>query len=73
MDLHDVGGFLSAHIFKAKGKTTTPSNQDVSLAKRLLELNVPTQTIIEKNGEHDEITIKNNLGQAIFWFDKYLK
>lgn len=50
-----------------------PIQQSQSLAKRLKELNVPTETIVEKGGEHDEVTIKNNLGQAIAWFDKYLK
>lgn len=50
-----------------------PIQQSQSLAKRLQELKVPTETIVEKGGEHDEITIKNNLGQAILWFDKYLK
>ena len=50
-----------------------PIQQSQSLAKRLRELNVPTETIVEKGGEHDEITIKNNIGQAIQWFNKYLK
>lgn len=50
-----------------------PIQQSQSLAKRLKELKVPTETIVEKGGEHDEITIKNNIEEAISWFDRYLK
>lgn len=50
-----------------------PIQQSQSLSKRLQELKVPTETIVEKGGEHDEVTIKNNLGHTITWFDKYLK
>jgi len=50
-----------------------PVQQSQLLAKRLKELNVITETIVEHNGEHDEKTIKNNIGMAITWFDTYLK
>lgn len=49
-----------------------PIQQSKSLAIRLRQLKVTTATIVEKGGEHDEITIKNHLGEAISWFDKYL-
>ncbi len=50
-----------------------PIQQSQSLVKRLQALNVPTDELVEIGGEHDEMTIKNNMGQAIGWFDKYLK
>ena len=53
--------------------TFIPTQQSQIIAKRLAELKVPTKTIVEKGGEHDEMTIKNNLGQALSWFNKYLK
>lgn len=50
-----------------------PIQQSKSLVKRLRELKVPTEVIVEKEGEHDEVTIKNNLEQAIIWFNNYLE
>lgn len=49
-----------------------PIQQSQALARRFGELRIPCETIVEKGGEHDELTIKHNLGAAIGWFDKYL-
>jgi acetyl esterase/lipase len=50
-----------------------PIQQSQALSARLQQLHVPTKTIVEKGGEHDEATIKNNISETLVWFDEYLK
>lgn len=50
-----------------------PIQQSISFVQKLRELNVTSKMIVEKGGEHDEATVRNNMTEAIAWFDKYLK
>lgn len=50
-----------------------PTQQSDILFQKLKDLGIPTYLIVEKGGEHDEVTIKHHISDATNWFDKYLK
>lgn len=50
-----------------------PTQQSELYAARLRTLRVPCRVIVEKGGEHDAATIKNNFQEALKWLDNYLK
>ncbi len=50
-----------------------PTQQSEAFAAKLKGFHVPCHVIVEKGGEHDATTIKNNFGEALLWMDKYLK
>jgi acetyl esterase/lipase len=50
-----------------------PPQQSTIMIEKLKKFGVPSKIIVQKDGGHDELTIRAHINDAIDWFDKYLK
>ncbi len=49
-----------------------PTQQSIIMIEKLKKFDIPSHLIVEKDGGHDELTIRAHINDAIDWFDKYL-